>query len=206
LIPERRERNKYSENKIDLLVVTPHGYWLEALITDDYLAVEAAMAEAAPELVLGTQMERHSAKRLGVPCAVISSPLHVQDVPARYAPQMGWEGANVIFDSWVHPLMMGLEEHLIGMFRHDFEFVDGHRSHLGDGAPAAPAVEEPAPVAVAVAGGSLSWSADGEAELAKIPFFVRGKVRKNTEAYAREQGLAVIDSEALYEAKAHFSR
>ena len=27
--------------------------------------------------------------------------------------------------------MMGLEEHLIGMFRHDFEFVDGHQSHLG---------------------------------------------------------------------------
>jgi light-independent protochlorophyllide reductase subunit B len=40
---------------------------LEALICDDYLAVEAAMAEAAPELVLGTQMERHSAKRLGFP-------------------------------------------------------------------------------------------------------------------------------------------
>ena len=37
---------------------------LEALITDDYLEVEAAMAETAPELVLGTQMERHSAKRL----------------------------------------------------------------------------------------------------------------------------------------------
>merc|ERR1711934_524002 len=81
--------------------------------------------------VLGTQMERHSAKRLGVPCAVISTPMHVQDVPARTSPQMSWEGANVIFDSWVHPLMMGLEEHLIGMFRHDFEFVDGHQSHLG---------------------------------------------------------------------------
>ena len=40
-------------------------------------------------------------------------------------------GANVIFDDWVHPLMMGLEEHLIGMFKHDFEFVDGHQSHLG---------------------------------------------------------------------------
>ncbi len=38
---------------------------------------------------------------------------------------MGWEGANVIFDDWVHPLMMGLEEHLIDMFKHDFEFVDG---------------------------------------------------------------------------------
>ena len=168
---------------------------LEALISDDYLAVEAAIAEAAPELVLGTQMERHSAKRLGIPCAVISTPLHVQDVPARYAPQMGWEGANVIFDSWVHPLMMGLEEHLIGMFRHDFEFVDGHRSHLGDGAPAQVS-----------SGPGLQWSADGEAELAKIPFFVRGKVRKNTEAFARERGLAVIDSEALYEAKAHLSK
>ena len=210
---------------------------LEALISDDYLAVEKAMAEAAPELVLGTQMERHSAKRLGIPCAVISSPLHVQDVPARYSPQMGWEGANVIFDSWVHPLMMGLEEHLIGMFRHDFEFVDGHRSHLGDGAPersltgnepqptlamanaaAAPSpseaqvgtvatipAPEPAPSAAAWSGETL-WSSDGEAELAKIPFFVRGKVKRNTETFARERQLAVISAETLYDAKAHFSR
>jgi light-independent protochlorophyllide reductase subunit B len=221
---------------------------LEALISDDYLAVEKAMAEAAPELVLGTQMERHSAKRLGIPCAVISSPLHVQDVPARYSPQMGWEGANVIFDSWVHPLMMGLEEHLIGMFRHDFEFVDGHRSHLGDGAPAA--VPPAAPVADAGPGGvaaqvgtlqsghtatatlvaeplaeqlastitesiqavgtavagAPTWTPDGEAELHKIPFFVRGKVRRNTEAFAAERGLARIDAETLYDAKAHFSR
>jgi light-independent protochlorophyllide reductase subunit B len=184
---------------------------LEALITDDYLAVEAAMAEAAPELVLGTQMERHSAKRLGIPCAVISVPLHVQDVPARYAPQMGWEGANVIFDSWVHPLMMGLEEHLIGMFRHDFEFVDGHRSHLGDGAPAQPAAQpEATPAAeanpVAAEPQGLHWTASGEAELAKIPFFVRPKVRRNTEAFARERGLAAITEEVLYVAKAHFSR
>ncbi len=191
------------------------GLGLEALITDDYLAVEAAMAAAAPELVLGTQMERHSAKRLGVPCAVISSPLHVQDVPARYSPQMGWEGANVIFDAWVHPLMMGLEEHLIGMFRHDFEFVDGHLSHLegasapgrpdGAGLPARPSTPESSQTAPPPAAVGLVWSPDGEAELAKIPFFVRGKVRKNTEAYARERGLALIDREALYEAKAHFS-
>jgi len=179
--------------------------------------VEKAMAEAAPELVLGTQMERHSAKRLGIPCAVISSPLHVQDVPARYSPQMGWEGANVIFDSWVHPLMMGLEEHLIGMFRHDFEFVDGHRSHLGDGAPGAQASEAmevgvatalaQAPVAEAAPwSGETTWSRDGEAELAKIPFFVRGKVKRNTETFAREREVAVINAETLYDAKAHFSR
>jgi light-independent protochlorophyllide reductase subunit B len=114
---------------------------------------------------------------------------------------MGWEGANVIFDAWVHPLMMGLEEHLIGMFRHDFEFVDGHRSHLGEGGP----TTTPSPQAEPALAG-LQWSPEGEAELSKIPFFVRGKVRKNTEAFARERGLAVIDSEALYEAKAHFSR
>ncbi len=195
---------------------------VEALISDDYLAVEKAMADAAPELVLGTQMERHSAKRLGIPCAVISSPLHVQDVPARFSPQMGWEGANVIFDSWVHPLMMGLEEHLIGMFRHDFEFVDGHRSHLGDGAPSSPpagkqghetatAVLE-APVATAAPAGAAPtrgepiWTPDGEAELAKIPFFVRGKVRRNTESFACERGIGQIDAETLYDAKAHFSR
>ena len=58
----------------------------------------------------------------------------------------------------------------------------------------------------AAPGGELRWSADGEAELARIPFFVRGKVRRNTEAFAKERGLAVIDGEALYEAKAHFSR
>ena len=67
----------------------PKRLGLEALISDDYLAVEAAMAAAAPELVLGTQMERHSAKRLGLPCAVISTPMHVQDVPARIQPSNG---------------------------------------------------------------------------------------------------------------------
>ena len=178
---------------------------LEALICDDYLAVEAAMAEAAPELVLGTQMERHSAKRLGLPCAVISTPMHVQDVPARTSPQMGWEGANVIFDSWVHPLMMGLEEHLIGMFRHDFEFVDGHQSHLGHAGGSGAASELPELSDVPEPDeDSVVWTADGEAELKKIPFFVRGKVRRNAEAYARQVGCKEITSETLYDAKAHY--
>ncbi len=79
-------------------------YGVEAVITDDYLDVERAISELQPELILGTQMERHIGKRLGIPCAVISAPVHVQDFPARYSPQAGWEGANVIFDTWVHPL------------------------------------------------------------------------------------------------------
>jgi light-independent protochlorophyllide reductase subunit B len=200
-------------------VAKQHG--LEAVISDDYLAVEEAVAEAAPELVLGTQMERHIAKRLGIPCAVISTPIHVQDVPARYSPQMGWEGSNVIFDDWVHPLMMGLEEHLIGMFREDFEFAEGHMSHLHTAPHQAPesgasvgAIAESGGVAVAVnpdvkpmgeaSGDSAdaNWSPDGIAELKKIPFFVRGKVKRNTEKFASDRGITSITVDTLYEAKA----
>ncbi|HEX5817575.1 MAG TPA: ferredoxin:protochlorophyllide reductase (ATP-dependent) subunit B [Gemmatimonadales bacterium] len=181
---------------------------LTALITDDYLEVEQAIEAAAPELVLGTQMERHTAKRLGVPCAVISAPVHVQDFPARYSPVMGFEGANVLFDSWVHPLMMGLEEHLLQMFREDFEFHDGAgASHLGHGSAPKAVAEVAAPVeTVAVAAGPATWTPDAEAELRKIPFFVRGKARRNTEKFASEQGLATISLDTLYDAKAHFGR
>ncbi|MBL8789863.1 MAG: ferredoxin:protochlorophyllide reductase (ATP-dependent) subunit B [Rhizobiales bacterium] len=175
-------------------------FGLEALITDDYLEVEKSVAELHPDLVLGSQMERHIAKRLGVPCAVISAPVHVQDFPARYAPQMGFEGANVIFDTWVHPLMMGLEEHLLHMFRDDFEFHEqAAPSHLGH------RKQSDAPVAPATPA-TVSWLPDAEDELKKIPFFVRKKARRNTEAYATARGLAHITVETLYDAKAHFSR
>jgi light-independent protochlorophyllide reductase subunit B len=184
-----------------------HG--VEAFVTDDYLEVERRIAEAAPELVLGTQMERHVAKRLGIPCAVISTPIHVQDVPARHSPQMGWEGANVIFDTWVHPLMMGLEEHLLQMFREDFEFHDGAApSHLGDRRPPTAAHEAPPPTPrdAPEPAGAPRWSADAEGELRKIPFFVRGKARRNTERFASERGIALISLDTLYDAKAHYAR
>ena len=183
-------------------------YGLEALITDDYLEVEAEIARLQPELILGTQMERHIAKRLGIPCAVISAPVHVQDFPARYSPQMGFEGANVIFDTWVHPLVMGLEEHLLTMFREDFEFHDAAGpSHHGARAVAR---EEEAEVAVmeheAPVTGEVIWLADAERELKKIPFFVRGKARRNTEKFAVDRGVTTISIDTLYEAKAHYAR
>jgi light-independent protochlorophyllide reductase subunit B len=185
-------------------------YGVEPLITDDYLEVEAAIEALSPELVLGTQMERHIAKRFRIPCAVISAPVHVQDFPARHSPQMGWEGANVLFDSWVHPLTMGLEEHLLTMFRDDFEFSDAHgASHLGH-ATAPSGQSAPAPVAnfpvdpvTSEVGG---WTVEAEKELGKIPFFVRGKARRNTEKFAAERGLAAITRDTLYDAKAHYAR
>lgn len=205
-------------------------YGVEPLITDDYLEVEARVAELQPELVLGSQMERHIAKRLAIPCAVISAPVHVQDFPARYSPQMGFEGANVLFDTWVHPLMMGLEEHLIGMFRGDAEFHENAApSHLGNhgssrmmndaagvGPTPASVMEENqtrAPFSaqnndgiVSPAAVPATWTPDAEKELRKIPFFVRGKARRNIEKYALIHSVPVVTIETLYDAKAHFSR
>ncbi|MBR0934169.1 ferredoxin:protochlorophyllide reductase (ATP-dependent) subunit B [Bradyrhizobium jicamae] len=179
-------------------------YGIEPLITDDYLEVEAKVGELQPELVLGTQMERHIAKRLGIPCAVISAPSHVQDFPARYSPQMGFEGANVIFDTWVHPLMMGLEEHLLGMFREDREFSDTAPSHLGHQPSEPPApIQLPKSIARST---DVAWTAEAEQELHKIPFFVRGKARRNTERFAQERSVGLITLETLYDAKAHFGR
>ena len=207
-------------------VAAAHG--LEAVISDDHLAVEDAIRAASPELVLGTQMERHIAKRLGIACAVISSPVHVQDFPARHSPQMGFEGANVLWDSWVHPLVMGLEEHLLTMFRGDAEFHDeagpshlansfphsgeSDQAKLGGGrahatSPTAIPLPQPAagPPPPAARGADL-WEPEAERELSKIPFFVRGKARRNTEAYASERGAARITVDTLYEAKAHYGR
>ncbi len=205
-------------------------YGVTALITDDYLEVEDQISELHPELILGTQMERHVAKRHGIPCAVISAPMHVQDFPARYAPQMGFEGANVLFDTWVHPLMMGLEEHLLGMFREDFEFNDTAPSHLGGAKLQSKnttndEVQDPAPTLQNSDPSSSEtqlpqtlsgekkvndmiqfWTQEAELELKKIPFFVRGKAKRNTEKFAKETGVVEITVETLYDAKAHFSR
>jgi light-independent protochlorophyllide reductase subunit B len=189
-------------------------YGLEALITDDYLEVERAIEALQPEMILGTQMERHIGKRLGIPCAVISAPVHVQDFPARYSPQMGFEGANVIFDTWIHPLVMGLEEHLLHMFREDFEFNDAAGpSHHGGHAPVAAGADAQAHMSSEgqmmpgdAPSGEVVWLSNAEKELKKIPFFVRGKARRNTETYAVEKGLQEISLDTLYEAKAHYAR
>jgi light-independent protochlorophyllide reductase subunit B len=154
----------------------------------------------------------------------------------------GFEGANVLFDTWVHPLVMGLEEHLLQMFREDFEFHDGavpsHLAAVAPSAPAAggavpapageaegvrtlasvpqlqvtvamPAVTDPAAAAApAASAGPVPpvWTPEGEQELRKIPFFVRGKAKRNTEAYAAQHGIARIGVDTLYDAKAHFGR
>ena len=40
----------------------------------------------------------------------------------------------------------------------------------------------------------------------EIPFFVRGKAKRNTERYAADNGVLEISIDTLYEAKAHYAR
>ena len=120
---------------------------------------------------------------------------------------MGPEGANVIFDTWVHPLVMGLEEHLLTMFRDDFEFHDqAGPSHHAAHCPSPKSVLIPEAVTEGNLDHKIIWLQDAEKELRKIPFFVRGKARKNTERYAQNNGYSEISIETLYEAKAHYAR
>ena len=91
------------------------------------------------------------------------------------------------------------------MFKHDFEFVDGHQSHLGHTATNTKDIlnsdekEENNPKE------DIIWTESGRAELTKVPFFVRGKVKTNTEKYAILRGIPEISDETLYDAKAYFS-
>ena len=108
------------------------------------------------------------------------------------------------------------------MFRDDFEFsAKAAPSHLGH---AAPAVKESTSQHISSdsevsqklaqvneevfqgANPANLWDAAAEKELGKIPFFVRGKARRNTEKFAVEHGIRQITIETLYDAKAHYGR
>ena len=103
--------------------------------------------------------------------------------------------------------MMGLEEHLLTMFRDDFEFNEesapSHLASEGGGGKKDSGSAEVNPDSAQ--NNSLTWELSAEKELRKIPFFVRGKARRNTEQFASEKGMTVINVDTLYEAKAHFA-
>ncbi len=53
--------------------------------------------------------------------------------------------------------------------------------------------------------GAPAWTEEAEQALGKVPFFVRGKARRNTEHFAQERGIDRITVDTLYDAKSHFS-
>lgn len=171
----------YCKHDADWFREQVQGFCDEILITDDHTQVGNKIAELEPAAIFGTQMERHIGKRLDVPCGVISAPVHIQNFPLGYRPFLGYEGTNQIADLVYNSFTLGMEDHLLEIFGgHDVKTVIT-KSLSTDS--------------------SLNWSTGAVAELNKIPGFVRNRVKRNTEKFAREQGLVEITIDVMYAAK-----
>nr|YP_009314756.1 Protochlorophyllide reductase subunit B [Neoizziella asiatica]SCW23211.1 Protochlorophyllide reductase subunit B [Neoizziella asiatica] len=151
------------------------------VITDDHNIIGDMIAKTEPNAIFGTQMERHIGKRLNIPCGVISSPVHIQNFPLSYKPFLGYEGTNQIADLIYNSFTLGMEDHLLDLFGgHDTtEFLTDTLS----------------------SGSCVQWSSEALKELTKIPGFVRGKVKRNTEKFASANNYNIISLEVMYEAK-----
>ena len=158
-----------------------YGYCDEILVTDDHTQVGDLIARVEPAAIFGTQMERHIGKRLDIPCGVISSPVHIQNFPLGFRPFLGYEGTNQIADLVYNSFTLGMEDHLLEIFGgHDTKEVISKALSSPDG---------------------IEWSPDGLSELQKIPGFVRAKIKRNTEKFAKEKGIAQITVDVMYAAK-----
>lgn len=157
------------------------GFCDQILITDDHTIVGDIIARLEPAAIFGTQMERMIGKRLDIPCGVISAPVHIQNFPLGYRPFLGYEGTNQVADLVYNSFTLGMEAKLLEIFGgHDTkEVITKSLSADSD----------------------LSWSAEGLKELNNVPGFVRGKVKRNTEKFARQTGVEVITLEVMFAAK-----
>lgn len=153
----------------------------EVILTDDHNLVGDLIAKTEPEAIFGTQMERHVGKRLNIPCGVISAPVHIQNFPLSYRPFLGYEGANQISDLVYNSFTLGMEDHLLEIFGgHDTrEVITQSLSADSD----------------------LIWAIEAQNELTKIPGFVRGKIKRNTEKFAKQENIETITLETMYAAK-----
>ena len=171
----------YCRHDADWFREQVEGFCDEVLITEDHTQVGDMIARIEPAAIFGTQMERHIGKRLDIPCGVISAPVHIQNFPLGYRPFLGYEGTNQIADLVYNSFTLGMEDHLLEIFGgHDTKEVITKSLSNQD---------------------SLNWAPDGIAELSKIPGFVRGKVKRNTEKFAREKNITEITVEVMYGAK-----
>ena len=156
-------------------------YCDDIVITDDHNLVGDLIAKLEPEAIFGTQMERHVGKRLNIPCGVISAPVHIQNFPLGYRPFVGYEGANQVADLIYNSFTLGMEDHLLEIFGgHDTKEVASNSLSNEIG---------------------IEWEVAAQKELQKIPGFVRGKIKKNTEKFAKSKNLKTISVETMYLAK-----
>jgi light-independent protochlorophyllide reductase subunit B len=151
----------------------------EVLITEDHTLVGDMITKLEPSAIFGTQMERHIGKRLNIPCGVISAPVHIQNFPLSYRPFLGYEGSNQIADLIYNSFTLGMEDHLLEIFGgHDTKELTEKPSIESDN--------------------GLQWDENSQNELKKIPGFVRGKIKKNVEKYAKTNKINLITLDVMY--------
>ena len=124
-------------------------------------------------------MERHIGKRLNIPCGVISAPVHIQNFPLSYRPFIGYEGSNQIADLIYNSFTLGMEDHLLEIF-------GGHDTKE---------------ISTSTLSNENSWSLEAESELKRIPGFVRGKIKRNVEKFAKINNLTTITLDVMYACK-----
>ena len=94
---------------------------------------------------------------------------------------MAYKGTNQVVDLIYNSFTLGMEDHLLEIFGgHDTKEV------ITKGISA---------------DSDLGWNKEAQGELNKVPGFVRGKVKRNTEKFARDRGQTVITLEVMYAAK-----
>lgn len=155
------------------------NYCDNILVTDDHNLVGDMIAKLEPSAIFGTQMERHIGKRLNIPCGVISAPVHIQNFPLSYRPFLGYEGSNQIADLIYNSFTLGMEDHLLEIF-------GGHDTK---------------DITTSTLSNDISWDIEAENELKKIPGFVRGKVKRNVEKFAKTNNLKTITVDLMYACK-----
>ncbi|MEI8031810.1 MAG: ferredoxin:protochlorophyllide reductase (ATP-dependent) subunit B [Chlorobiaceae bacterium] len=198
----------YMEQHADWVQKQLEGYLPGPLmVTDKFQEVSKFIDEEMPDLVCGTQMERHSCRKLDVPCMVICPPTHIENHLLGYYPFFGFDGADIIADRVYLSCKLGLEKHLIDFFGDaGLEYEESDLSAPSAAEPPGdnghPASVQSAPGSAAVSeDGGMHWTDDAETMLKKVPFFVRKKVRKNTENFAQGIGEAEVSVEVFRKAK-----
>ena len=150
----------------------------ELLVTEQFQHVSARIEELQPDLVCGTQMERHACRKFDIPVMVIAPPTHIEDHLLSYRPLLGFDGADVLADTVYTTATLGMEKHLIDMFGDaglDYEDEGTGNREQGPGAEEQERVVVMATESASLPGHAVTWTDDATGMLKKIPFFVRGR-------------------------------
>jgi light-independent protochlorophyllide reductase subunit B len=198
----------------------------ELLVTEAFQDVAKRIEAEQPDIVCGTQMERHSCRKFDIPCMVISPPTHIENHLLGYYPFIGFDGADVIADRIYTTAKLGLEKHLIDYFgsagldyeEHEKPNVSNssarsslenetkstaHEKNSAQKDETASLEAKASSLPANAAENAITWTEEAQKLLKSVPFFVRQKAKRNIEKYAQENSLTVITPEVVHKAKEH---